>query len=1188
MKKITLLILCCCVSLYAASQSAHLYFDRFDIKKGLPESNVSNIIEDSEGYMWLSTQNGLVRYDGYQYKIYRLGSAKLNRQVATLVFSVAEDNKKNLWVSTLVNGLFRYNRQTDTFEQYPYPENDLYAQFMISTTDNEGNVWGRYNTTDGKQSIVKFHPATGQYEKFSKWHTGIHHIEAAFGYNAYKTANGVIWLATDNGIYRYNGAGKGFTAYFTSTDTARQRGVNPVYEAPSEPGVLYMNTFHGNNVDLRLTRFDTRTGAVQNYKAGKGKDSLLNAGIYSIYEDKAKRLWLGTMQGLSKFDRQKGTFSNYVPDDTLKQIGQQQLSAITETKQGTLWMTSPAGLVYFDPNTAAFTRYSMNPDDPGALASLFISTKTVDHTNTLWIGYGNAGAARLNKLKSAFDIYKTGKKINGYPPKAIAANFQEDGTAWITTRQGFFRGSVISNQYKKMFSLDNAEQYSGGVFMGKDNMLYVGSHDGLIVFNTLTGKKLTYKSNPADSNTLVTNDLNFVFQDHTGIVWIATNNAKGICSFDPASKKFTRYPYRNTLEAITPKNKYYLDDSRPIAFYEDRSGTLWIGTNFGGLSRFDRKNRRFISYFNNDIRNATCVNTICETKSGKLWIGTYLDGIFEFDRRSGKFTRHFNERSGLLFNSVIAMNEDADGRIWMLSERGLSRLNPETMQIKNFAMDNILPGYDILRAVNQLTKLPNGRIVFPLVNGITVFNPQSLNESPYLPVVHIEDVVYSNPSASEKVFNKVLAYGHKTLELPYDQNRVQIDYIGLQYDNPQQNAYAYKLEGYDKNWVNAGTDRWVTYNNLSAGTYVFHVKAANSSGKWNNTGDSITIIIATAWYLRWWAWLIYVVLFAWAIYAFIAYRSRHLKHENLLLEQKVQQRTNDLSLANKELSEQQEEIITQRDQLAEAVDNLQNTQQQLIQAEKLASLGELTAGIAHEIQNPLNFVNNFSEVSIELIEEMETELTNGDTEEAKAIVADVKLNLEKIHHHGKRADAIVKNMLQHSRAGTGSKEPVNINNLTGEYFKLAYNGLRAKDKTFNAALVTNFDDNLPLINIVQQDIGRVLLNLFNNAFYAVHQKQKTAGENYKPEIVVTTSGTQTPKGGGTSVIISVRDNGMGIPDNIKEKIMQPFFTTKPTGQGTGLGLSLSYDIVVKGHAGKIDIDSKEGEYTEFTITLPAG
>jgi two-component system NtrC family sensor kinase len=246
----------------------------------------------------------------------------------------------------------------------------------------------------------------------------------------------------------------------------------------------------------------------------------------------------------------------------------------------------------------------------------------------------------------------------------------------------------------------------------------------------------------------------------------------------------------------------------------------------------------------------------------------------------------------------------------------------------------------------------------------------------------------------------------------------------------------------------------------------------------------------------------------------------------------------------------------------------------------MASLGELTAGIAHEIQNPLNFVNNFSEVSMELIEEMAEELEKGDKEEAMAIAADIKQNLEKIRHHGQRADGIVKGMLQHSRASSTTKEPTDINKLADEYLRLSYHGLRAKDKSFNANLVTHFGENLPSANMVPQDVGRVLLNLFNNAFYAVQQKQKTAGADFKPTVEVSTATK------GKTLKIKVKDNGTGIPDDIKEKIMQPFFTTKPTGEGTGLGLSLSYDIVVKGHQGKIDITTIEGEYTEFTISLP--
>jgi two-component system NtrC family sensor kinase len=266
--------------------------------------------------------------------------------------------------------------------------------------------------------------------------------------------------------------------------------------------------------------------------------------------------------------------------------------------------------------------------------------------------------------------------------------------------------------------------------------------------------------------------------------------------------------------------------------------------------------------------------------------------------------------------------------------------------------------------------------------------------------------------------------------------------------------------------------------------------------------------------------------------------------------------------------------------LESTLTKLKSTQNQLVQREKMASLGELTAGIAHEIQNPLNFVNNFSEVSSELVDEMDEELDKGDIAEAKAIGAGLKQNLEKIRHHGQRADFIVKGMLEHSRTSTAEKQLTDLNVLCDEFMKLSYHGLRAKDKNFNAELITNFDEQLPKVEIAQQDIGRVLLNLFNNAFYAVNQKLKTAGPDYKPTVEVGTSA----KDG--AIEIKVKDNGNGIPGTIKDKIMQPFFTTKPTGEGTGLGLSLSYDIVVKGHGGTMTVDTKEGEFTEFTILFP--
>jgi signal transduction histidine kinase len=265
--------------------------------------------------------------------------------------------------------------------------------------------------------------------------------------------------------------------------------------------------------------------------------------------------------------------------------------------------------------------------------------------------------------------------------------------------------------------------------------------------------------------------------------------------------------------------------------------------------------------------------------------------------------------------------------------------------------------------------------------------------------------------------------------------------------------------------------------------------------------------------------------------------------------------------------------------LEETLSNLKLTQSQLIQSEKMASLGELTAGIAHEIQNPLNFVNNFSDVSNELVDEMNGELDKGDIEEVKEIASDLKQNLEKINYHGKRADAIVKGMLQHSRVSSGQKEPTDINKLADEYLRLSYHGLRAKDKSFNAEVQTNFDESIGKINIIPQDIGRVLLNLFNNAFYAVNEQKSKNLISYQPTVSVTT------KKCDDKIQIIVRDNGNGIPQKIIDKIFQPFFTTKPTGEGTGLGLSLSYDII-KAHGGEIKVESKEGECSMFIIQLP--
>jgi len=324
------------------------------------------------------------------------------------------------------------------------------------------------------------------------------------------------------------------------------------------------------------------------------------------------------------------------------------------------------------------------------------------------------------------------------------------------------------------------------------------------------------------------------------------------------------------------------------------------------------------------------------------------------------------------------------------------------------------------------------------------------------------------------------------------------------------------------------------------------------------------------------SWLI--LFFSWKLF------QRYQQLQGQLTQQALEKEVERNQLIAQQKIELEKQVTERTAELNQSLENLKAAQSQLIQSEKMASLGELTAGIAHEIQNPLNFVNNFSEVNRELIEELNNERSKEkserDEELESGILGDIDQNLQKIVHHGRRADAIVKGMLMHSRAGSGQKEPTNINALADEYLRLSYHGLRAKDKTFNATMQTHFDEKIKEVEMVPQEIGRVILNLFTNAFYSVAEKKKQLNGEYEPTVSVSTKMLDK------KVELRVRDNGMGISQKLLDKIYQPFFTTKPGGEGTGLGLSMSYDIITKGHSGSIKVETIEGEFAEFIIQLP--
>ncbi|MDX1641688.1 MAG: ATP-binding protein, partial [Balneolaceae bacterium] len=609
-------------------------------------------------------------------------------------------------------------------------------------------------------------------------------------------------------------------------------------------------------------------------------------------------------------------------------------------------------------------------------------------------------------------------------------------------------------------------------------------------------------------------------------------------------------------------------------------------------------------------------------------------------------TDQFTTDDGLPANTVPAILQDGDGFIWISTVEGqpqsprngsLSRFNPASISFANFTRQAGLP--DIGFSMSGL-KTTDGLLFFGGIGGLTFFDPAKIQDPVYeSPKIALTGLQISNEQITlenSDLISRPL-YLENSLELSHDQNDLTIDYKAFAYINTDQVQYQYKLEPYDSDWISARTQQNARYSQLPPGDYLFRVRTVDSRGRFNTEEATIAISILYPWWRTWWAYGLYVLLLALGVFAVDRFQRRRLisKERERARERELEQ--------EKKYSKQLQDAYTK---LEESLTNLKAAQQQLVQQEKLASLGQLTAGIAHEIKNPLNFVNNFSDVSIELVEEAREEVKRqkaegksktGDgrreTEESPfeggagvpasvgtevgdeaesgndsslsiilEILEDIETNLRKIHEHGSRADGIVKSMLMHSRGGDGKPEPTPLNPLIKEYVNLAFHGMRAGDDPINVDINFDLDESIGDVNLVAEDFSRVILNLCNNAFDAMREKlsekakgkrQKSpfeggkdgeavqgddAGPDYNPKLIVQTRKSDK------SVSIEIEDNGPGIPADIMDKILQPFFTTKKGTAGTGLGLSITNDIV-KAHGGSLNIRSADGEGSTFIIEL---
>ncbi len=1085
-------------------------------------NDISCVFEDRKGFVWIAAPQALYRYDGENLAKYLQGRFEYP------IYSILEDDRGQIWASTGGNGIFVINTRAGIVKHLAMAQGLGHNNIVRMLLDNSGRIWATFGGG--------LHDELGV-DVIDQNSLTIKHIGTKQGLSKEVTA-GIIQDRQNN--------------------------------------IWIASLFGGLNIiDLKSSRIK-----YLGKKQGLNTDTLT-----LLLRDAGNKIWVAGLLGeMNRLDMDHGTILQFGQDQGLHK---NMKWALTRQNNGNIWMgtyslKAPAnGVNIFDSTTGGIKIIT----DANDLSGNEIECLLTDSRGQIWISTGGG-----------LNLAGAGGHFIEHHGKIEVSSLSEDHKKKIWIAPLLNSGIEIWDRPTGKIKLLTTAQGLGSIdvqdITAYEGKLVILSYGGMDIIDSSQKTIAHYSKQQGLSADSIVAEA----KDNLGQIWLGENSMDGVDILNTV---------KSTVLHIGKEQG--LKDSAISGIAQDNLGQIWLSANKGGIDVID-PGKQTIKYFDSlPGINERYNRVFLRDDLGNLWIGT-AKGVYVVDAANDSF-KFFSKLNGLIGDRILSLHHYG-GRIFIGTTAGISILTPPHLsQQKKWEVESFGKGQGINKLVNTFSSdciTADGQFLWG-DKGITVLNYKEDNkESPpatYITGIdllselqYFADKPWTQLSGKDTLWgpakdtfylngqlpaNNSFSYERKikwdsirapynmpsNLRLPYDHNYLQFHFTQINAGNRDTIWYQYILEGIDKKWsditTNASSEN---YLNLPTGNYTFKISGRLFNKPWSQPAE-FSFSIMPPWWKSIWAYLLYVIIFVALVWSFVRYRSRRLIQENLLLERKVLQRTTELKQSLEELKE---------------------TQAQLIQREKMASLGELTAGIAHEIQNPLNFVNNFSEVNTELIDELKNELVAGNNEEAIAIAENIKDNEQKIAHHGKRADSIVKGMLQHSRTSSGQKEPTDINALADEYLRLAYHGLRAKDKTFNATMKTDFDESIGKINVVSQDIGRVFMNLFTNAFYSITQKPPyppEGGTKYEPTVLVSTRKIGLPSGAG-GVEIRVWDNGMGIPQKVLDKIYQPFFTTKPVGQGTGLGLSLSYDTIVKVHGGQMYVETKEGEFAEFIIRLP--
>lgn len=1235
-------------------------FYRISCEEEAPTDTITGILQDSKNFIWVATFNGLFRYDGYKCTAFRHDPTKPGTISGIDVNCLCLDKEGVLWVGTYQYGLNRFHWETETFTHYKSNKKDSQSLshdgVSVIYDDQKGYLW--IGTLDG--GLNRFDRKTGKFQRFQHDPDNQNSLSNNYVTSIFQDSPGGLWIGTENGLNRWDREKEIFNRYALppgGPDASIKNHIKVIYE--DQKNNLWIGTRSGlclyNKEQDRLVPYSFKTVSPNNTNTNR-------IHITSIYEDQSRTLWVGTNgDGLYKFDREKKTLESFPPDVGFPPILSSKLiTGIYEDKTGLLWIgTEDGGINIYDRKKEKFSHFTHNPLNVNSLCSDIVYALRIvpDETGEgeiIWVGT-HSGLTRFNRKKGKFTHFKNNPK----DPGSISHDAIRD------------------------------------IFIDSYNECWLATGNGLNRLDLTTERFTSFQNDPENSESISDNHIASICEDKKRRLWIGTE--EGLNLFNREEKSFTRcVNEEGNPDSISANNILCMSEQ-----IIDGESVLWIGTYNGGLNKFIKEEGKFHHYNTTTSGphgnlSSDIIRTIYIDKKNILWLGTD-GGLNRFEPDTG-IVSIYTEEHGLCNNQVYGILEDEAGHLWLSTENGMSRFDKNTREFNTFNEGNGVP----IRRFNlgAYCKSQKGEMFFGGVNGFVSFFPEEVETNPNVP-----DIVITN----FKIFNKSVEIGDRDekyleksitetgeIRLSYADNMFSFEFAALDYTWPENNRYQYKMEGFDKEWIDTdANNRLAQYTNLEHGEYTLKVKGSNNDGVWNENGISLKITITPPFWKTWWFQVVLglsIVLFLLFLYLQRTRRLRKKLSEQQRI-QKILKKSHDEMEQARDLAEfrraEIEKLISAISSLLIAVDSngkifqLNETAEKFFNipasqtsgqlfvevlkdyispdqlnmmiekglgknnsydnfeipiqfknggvklllgiinplmdrdsqkigflllaedithrkedemrrnlAQKLESLGKMTRNIAHEIKSPLQYIGNNGyfildafENLVKFVDTLKQSLTN--REQSNPI--DVKEELEKIVEEYdigyileegpkasdqivrgvSRVSTIIQSMLNYTHPGRSIIEQANIHELLEN--TLVFIRSKKKDKF---EIETDFCRDLPRILCYPGELIQVFMNLLINAADAVEEKDKPG------LIKIITSYNEN------EVIIAIADNGCGIPDEIKDNIYNPFFTTKEVGKGTGQGLALVHNIVTQRHKGRIYFESQVGEGTTFYVHLP--